>query len=328
MNVKNILVTGGLGFIGFNALRLWAKTRPQYRYTVIDSRTYAANFMIDEKLKWLDDHGIDNFESDICNDEFVDDIVTLDNIDTIVNFAAESHVDNSISNPDVFFRTNIIGATNLLNISRRRNLRFHQIGTDEVYGETQPSDWIGESNKCGCVVNPILKPLAPSSPYSSSKAAADMIALSYHRTYGTRVTVSRCTNNFGPYQHSEKLIGTVISKALNNQKIPIYGNGNQHRHWIHVDEHNTMIMKIIEDGEIGKIYNIAPNEDNWISNITLIKFILERLNKPENLIEHVTDRPGHDSSYFLRGTDFCQSNRHWKEDMPETIEWFENHLMK
>ena len=325
--MKNILITGGLGFIGFNAVQLWKKEHPEYNYFIIDKETYAASFKLDEKHQWLKDNNIPLFKCDICDEFSVEAIIKQHNIDTIVNFAAESHVDNSISGPDIFFQTNIIGTTKLLNLAKKQTLHFHQIGTDEVYGETQPCDWVEEDQeKLECVEHPELKPLVPSSPYSSSKAAADMIAFSYHKTFGTKVTVSRCTNNFGPYQHQEKLIGTTISKALKDQKIPVYGQGFQRRHWIHVDEHNQMIMKILEQGEIGKIYNIAPHEKNWIENIELIKFILEKLGKPESLVEHITDRLGHDTSYFLYGTDFCQSTQDWKEDMIKTIEWYKENL--
>lgn len=323
--MKNILITGGLGFIGFNAIQLWKREKPQYNYFIIDIETYAAQFKITEKHKWLIDNNIKYFKCDICDAFSVESIIQQEHIDTIVNFAAESHVDNSISGPDVFFKTNIIGTTTLLNLAKKYNLRFHQIGTDEVYGETTPDDWEDVDkmyNIVDVIEHPEEKPLVPSSPYSSSKASADMIALSYHRTFGTQVTVSRCTNNFGKYQHCEKLIGTVISKALKNEKIPVYGKGNQKRHWIHVDEHNRMVMNILEKGKCGKIYNIAPPKENWITNMTLIKFILKTLNKSNDLIEHVTDRLGHDTSYFLYGTDFCQSDKNWKKYMIETINWY------
>lgn len=317
--MKNILITGGLGFIGFNAIQLWKKERPNYNYFIADIETYAANFKLVEKHDWLKANNIAYFKCDICDEFALEALIKQFGIDTIVNFAAESHVDNSITGPDVFFQTNVIGTTKLLNIAKRNDLRFHQIGTDEVYGETTPKSW-----KHSKVAEE--KPLVPSSPYSSSKASADMIALSYHRTFGTRVTVSRCTNNFGPWQHTEKLIGTVIRKALKDEKIPVYGEGNQKRHWIHVDEHNMKIMDILEKGETGKIYNIAPAKENWISNIKLIKFILKTLKKPQNLIEHVTDRLGHDSSYFLYGTDFCQSDKCWKDDMKATVEWYKENM--
>lgn len=330
--MKNILITGGLGFIGFNAVRLWKELRPNYRYFIVDAETYAAKFMLDEKKRWCAENDILTYRYDISKDDdirFIDNcIINEHNIDTIVNFAAESHVDNSISNPNVFFETNVIGTANMLNLAKKHDIRFHQIGTDEVYGETTPVDWEYSSLDpawCGRFTA-TDKLLIPSSPYSSSKASADMIALSYHRTFGTKVTVSRCTNNFGPWQHPEKLIGTTISRILKNEKIPVYGKGNQKRHWIHVDEHNRMIMKILEDGEIGKIYNIAPPEDNWITNMKLIKFILKHLDKSDDLIEHVTDRLGHDTSYFLYGTDFCQSDEDWKEPMRKTIDWYKENL--
>ncbi len=257
------------------------------------------------------------------NDEFaVDAIIKQNMIDTIVNFAAESHVDNSILNPDVFFETNIIGCTKLLNIAKKYNIRFHQISTDEVYGETTPTSWSKQK-----ISNPNKMPLIPSSPYSSAKSSADMIALSYHRTYGTKVTISRCSNNFGPWQHPEKLIGTVITKALNDKNIPVYGKGNQKRHWIHVDDHNHAIMKILESGEIGKIYNIGPSKKNWITNITLIKFILNYLGKPRELIEHIQDRLGHDTSYFIPQSEQFETQDYKKALVP-VIEWYKGILNK
>jgi dTDP-glucose 4,6-dehydratase len=209
-----------------------------------------------------------------------------------------------------------MGTVNLLNLSKKYNIRFHQIGTDEVYGETTPEDWLKlDDNEL-----PIIK---PSSPYSSSKASADLIALSYFRTFGTNVTISRCSNNFGPYQHTEKLIPTVINKILRDQNIPVYGEGNQKRHWIYVDEHNRAIMNILEKGSVGIIYNIAPLHDNYITNIELIKFILDYTKKSYNMIEHVTDRLGHDVSYYMEANyEFCNSNKHWKDDMIKTINWY------
>jgi len=278
--MKNILITGGLGFIGFNAIQLWKKEQPNYNYFIVDIETYAANFKLTEKHEWLKANNVAYFKCDICDEFSIEVLVKQYSIDTIVHFAAESHVDNSITGPDVFFQTNVIGTTKLLNVAKRNNLRIHVIGTDEVYGETTPNDWFVDTYGGAELIDAKDKPLVPSSPYSSSKASADMIALSYHRTFGTKVTVSRCTNNFGPWQHPEKLIGTVINKALKDQHIPVYGKGNQKRHWIYVDEHNKKIMEILEKGLLGRIYNIAPSESNWITNITLIKFILKTLNKP------------------------------------------------
>jgi dTDP-glucose 4,6-dehydratase len=199
-------------------------------------------------------------------------------------------------------------------------LRILQVSTDEVYGETTPNDWLqlndGE-----------FPQIRPSSPYSSSKASAELIALSYFRTYHTDVMVSRCSNNFGKFQHTEKLIPTVISKALKDEKIPVYGAGTQKRHWIHVDEHNRSIMNILERGTPGNIYNIAPLHDNYTTNIEIICFILDYLGKSRDLIEHVTDRLGHDVSYYMEANyDYCNSNRLWKDDMVETIEWYRENL--
>lgn len=325
--MKNILVTGALGFIGFNAIQLWKKERPQYNYVIVDNETYAAQFMLKEKHKWLTANGIPCFNVNVTDESSVEALVKKYDIDTIVHFAAESHVDNSIKNPNIFFETNVLGTATLLNLAKKYDLRFQQIGTDEVYGETRPEDWTyfmttGEVRHVAAEE----KPLVPSSPYSSSKASADMIALSYHHTFGTKVTVSRCTNNFGPWQHCEKLIGTVVSNALKNNHIPVYGEGNQKRHWIYVDEHNRAIMNILEKGKLGKIYNIGPSEENWITNIELIKFILKTLDKPESLIEHVTDRLGHDTSYFLYGDDLCASDRNWKDDMKTTVEWYKENI--
>jgi dTDP-glucose 4,6-dehydratase len=325
--MKNILITGGLGFIGFNAIQLWKREKPQYNYFVIDVETYAAQFKINEKKKWFEDNNINYFKCNICDEFSINSLITQYKIDTIINFAAESHVDNSISGPNVFFQTNIIGTTILLNLAKQHNLRFHQIGTDEVYGETIPDFWEYDGFNVDYINYPEFIPLVPSSPYSSSKASADMIALSYYKTFGTKVTVSRCTNNFGKYQHPEKLIGTVISKALKNEKIPVYGKGYQRRHWIYVDEHNRAVMNILEKGKIGKIYNIAPPKENWLTNMKLIRFILKTLNKSNDLIEHVTDRLGHDTSYFLHGTDFCQCDKNWKEDMKDTVEWYKKSLI-
>lgn len=323
--MKNILITGGLGFIGFNAIQLWKKERPKYNYIIVDAETYAAQFMLNEKREWLQANNINCFKANI-NDEFsINSLIQQYKIDTIVNFAAESHVDNSIENPNIFFETNVLGTATLLNLAKKYDLRFHQIGTDEVYGETTPDDWVEDLYGNSMTINAEEKTLVPSSPYSSSKASADMIALSYHHTFGTKVTVSRCSNNAGKWQHPEKLIGTVISKALKDEKIPVYGKGNQRRHWIDVDDHNMAIMNILEKGKIGKIYNIGPVYENWITNMQLIRFILKCLDKPTTLIEHITDRLGHDTSYFLYPTEDMPS-RSYKKFMPEIVNWYKENL--
>lgn len=330
MKYKNILVTGGRGFIMFNGLKLWKSIYPECNFICIDNNTYADKFMQKEKNNWLDTNNILRFVIDLSNDNAyyqLCDIVEKYNIDAIIHGAAESHVDNSLNDPNIFFKSNVLGTANILNVAKKYNLRITIVSTDEVYGETTPDLW--ECDWHGIDYNdyPEIIPLIPSSPYSSSKASADMIALSYYKTFGTKATISRCTNNFGKYQHPEKLIGTVISKAIKNEKIPVYGKGNQRRHWIYVDEHNKAVMNILEKGKIGKIYNIAPPKENWLTNMKLIKFILKTLNKSTDLIEHVKDRLGHDTSYFLRGTDFCQCDKSWKNDMIETINWYKENLI-
>lgn len=325
---RSIEFTGGLVFIGFNALQLWAKEHPECEYFTVDNETYAAQFMLQEKRAWLKENGIKHLKCDICNEKRVEDFTVKNGIDTIVSFAAETHVDNSISGPDIFFKTNVLGTAALLNIAKKHDLRFHQVSTDEAYGETSPESWISvnaaapNASKIISTEDYVLK---PSSPYSSSKASADLIALSYYRTFGTNVTISRCGNNAGRWQHPEKLIGTVISRALRDEKVHVYGKGIQKRYWIDVDDHNRAIFKIFSDSDIGKIYNIGPTEENYITNMQLIKIILRCLKKPMSLVEHVTDRLWHDTTYFLHQTEEFQT-RCVKDFMPEVVEWYKENL--
>ena len=279
--------------------------------------------MIDEKDEWLRSHGIPVYAVDLGSENApkqLDMIIESETIDAIVHFGAESHVDNSIKNPGIFVRSNVIGTFNVVEAARRHSIRIHVVSTDEVYGETTPSDWFDSTG----LILPERKQIIPSSPYSSSKASADLLALSYCRTFGLKVTVSRCSNNAGPWQMTEKLLPTVIGKAMRDEPIPVYGAGNQKRHWIHVDDHNRSIMKILEDGVPGKIYNIGPVRENWISNLEMIRFILSYMKKPESLISYVTDRPGHDTSYFIPESDFGFKTRPYTEFMPEIIDWYTN----
>lgn len=308
-----IIVTGGFGFIGFNALQLWRKEHPEDQCIVIDNETYAAQFMLSDKKLWCLQNKIESFKLDISSEQDaqkIAGIVDLFKADAIVNFAAESHVDNSIKDPNIFFKTNVIGCVNMLNIAKDLDLRFHQVGTDEVYGVTWPRD--------NCYEGSMIK---PSSPYSSSKASADLIALSYFKTFGTKVTVSRCTNNLGPWQHNEKLIPTVISRAFEDQKIPVYGDGKQKRHWIHVDDHNRALYDILVNGVPGEVYNIAPSKKSYIANIDIVKHILKTMKKPKTLIKHVTDRLGHDTSYFLKSKHYVIDSD-WKKQLTDTVEWY------
>lgn len=320
MKYKNILVTGAMGFIGFNAVRRWKKQYPECNFFGTHANTYADKFMHEDKDKWIHENKFSNIIIDL-GDQIeclvLSEWVKKNEIDAIVHFGAESHVDNAIKTPRKFFRSNVLGTANILDIARDNDIRIHIVSTDEVYGETFPNSSV--------FTTPEQMLLKPSSPYSSSKASADLIALSYFHTYGTKVTISRCTNNAGEYQHFEKLIGTTISRALKNEKIPVYGEGLQRRHWIHVDDHNAAVMDILENKELGKIYNIAPPRENWIVNIDLIKMILSCMNKPTSLIEHVSDRLGHDTSYFLNPSVDIKAKM-VDEFMPSIVEWYARKL--
>ena len=290
--MKNILVTGGRGFIGFNAIRLWKSIRPDLTFVNLDAGTYADQYKILEKNMALDNWNVPHFVLDLSSDkapESISSIVQTFDIDTMVLFAAESHVDNSINSPCTFFQSNIIGCINCLEIARKFNLRVHYVSTDEVYGITTPDDYIDECS-----------PLKPSSPYSSSKASADLICQSYWKTYGLNVTISRCCNNFGEFQAEEKFIPTVLRKLKAGEKIPVYGDGKQYRQWIYVDDHNSAILDILENGIPGKIYNVSSNKIGYMQNLDVISFFAEEYGKnPNSVIEFVKDRPGHDTSYFI-----------------------------
>lgn len=313
MKYKNILVTGARGFIGFNALQLWKSQYPDIKFVALDANTYADKFCQTEKDEWLSNNNISHYELylDTCDAEYMlPKIIEDHNIDCIVHMAACSHVDNSISNPSEFVYSNVVGTMNVLNVVRKYNIRLHIVSTDEVYGITYPEDNVYENFQ-----------LKPSSPYSASKASADLLTLSYVKTFGINATISRCTNNAGIFQHSEKLIPTIIKNAINNNKIPIYGNGLQKRHWIYVNDHNDAIMNIVESGEIGKIYNIAPIHENYITNIELVKYILDYLNKPISLIENVADRAAHDVSYYIYSRNYTCKTK-YTEFMPSIIDWY------
>ena len=283
----NLLVTGGAGFIGVNFIDYMLRTHPDYRIVCLDLLTYAAN---PERVSELEKN--DNFrfvKGDIRDREAVYSLFKEESFDAVINFAAESHVDRSIENPDVFLSTNVLGTGVLLDACLKYGkIRFHQISTDEVYGDLpfESTDSFSEKDK-----------LSPSSPYSASKASADMLVLSYGRTFGLPVTISRSSNNYGPYQHSEKLIPTVISKALSDEKIPVYGDGRNLRDWLHAEDHCKAIDLILHKGTIGEIYNVASEKE--YSNIDTVRAILSLLGKGEELISFVSDRPGHDLRYAV-----------------------------
>lgn len=314
--MKKMLITGGAGFIGSNFIHYILSKYNDYQVINLDKLTYAANL---DNLKDIEDNKNYRFiHGDIADQEFIFKLFENEKFDIVINFAAESHVDNSILNPQIFTITNILGTQVLLDACRKYNIkRFHQISTDEVYGELPLDD------------NSILftekTPLNPSSPYSASKASADMLVKSYYRTYSLPITISRCSNNYGPYQHLEKLIPLMISKAINNDNLPVYGNGLNVRDWLHVYDHCTAIDLIIHEGKIGEIYNIGGNNEK--SNIDVVKIILKELGKSEKLIKYVNDRPGHDLRYAIDSTKI-KTTLNWKpvysfeKGILDTIKWY------
>ena len=312
------LVTGGAGFIGSNYLYYVTEKYSEDYFVCLDALTYAGNY---NNIKPLENK--DNFKfvkGDITDREFVDKLFAEEKFDYVINFAAESHVDNSIKNPGIFLTTNIIGTQVLMDACRKYGIkRYHQVSTDEVYGDL-PLD------------RPDLKfteetPIHTSSPYSSSKASADLLVMAYYRTYGLPVTISRCSNNYGPYQFPEKLIPVVISKALKNEKIPVYGKGENVRDWIHVVDHNIGVDLIVRKGKVGEVYNLGGHSER--TNLEVVKTILKQLGKSEDLIEFVTNRPGHDLRYAIDST---KSERElgWKlthtfeDGIKDTVDWYVN----
>ena len=283
-----VLVTGGAGFIGANFIFYMLNRRPEDRVVCLDKLTYAGNL---DTLSPVMDHPRFRFvRGDICDRAAVNALFEEERPDFVVNFAAESHVDRSIEDPEVFLRTNILGTASLMDACRKYGVeRFHQVSTDEVYGDLpldRPDLLFTEET-----------PLHTSSPYSSSKAAADLLVLSYHRTYGLPVTVSRCSNNYGPYQFPEKLIPLMISSALRDQSLPVYGQGRNVRDWLYVEDHCKAIDLILRQGRTGEVYNVGGH--NEMRNIDIVRLICRELGKPESLITYVEDRKGHDLRYAV-----------------------------
>lgn len=307
----NILVTGGLGFIGSNFILHVLKNYPQIRITNVDAELLGSN------KKNL--HGIIKnrnykfFKGNITNKKLIEKLIK--NTDAIINFAAESHVDRSIHDSEPFLKSNILGVYSILDVIRKKNkkIKFLQISTDEVFGNK-----IKGRAKEGDVFN-------PSNPYSASKAAAELIANSYLKTYDLDIIITRCTNNFGPRQFPEKIIPKTIIRAIKNLKIPIYGSGKNIRDWLHVEQHCDGILKVLLKGRQGESYNISNN--NELTNLELVKKILKHLNKPENLIYFVEDRPGHDLRYGLDSSKIRRKlgwkpKRRFNEELQETINWY------
>ena len=313
--MAKFLITGGAGFIGSNFCYYMVEKYPNDEFVCVDALTYAGNLKTFDKL--LSSNNFKFLHMNICDKENIDNLFKNEKFDYVINFAAETHVDRSIINPYIFLESNIIGVNNLLEASKKYNVkRFHQVSTDEVYGDLpiERKDLFFNENS----------PLKASNPYSASKASADLLTLAYFRTYNLGVTISRCSNNYGPYQFPEKLIPLMIDRALNNKYLPVYGNGQNIRDWLHVYDHCVAIDLIVRNGKSGEVYNVGGN--NEISNIEVIKIILNELHKPENLIKFVDDRLGHDLRYAIDSTKL-QKELGWKpkytfnEGIKEVIKW-------
>jgi dTDP-glucose 4,6-dehydratase len=312
--IRTILVTGGCGFIGSNFVR-YILRHYDYRVINVDKLTYAGNL---ENLSDVSDHSQYEFvKGDIADKALIDGLASK-GVDAVVNFAAESHVDRSIEDPRVFIETNMLGTQVLLEAARKYKIsRFIQISTDEVYGSLGPTGAFTE-----------ITPLAPNSPYSASKTASDLLVRAYYKTYGLATIITRCSNNYGPYQFPEKLIPLMISNALEDKPLPVYGDGMNVRDWIYVEDHCRAIDLIVHKGREGEVYNIGAS--NEVPNIEIVKTILNRLNKPESLIKFVEDRPGHDRRYAIDSTKL-RSELGWdltysfENAMDLTIRWYVQH---
>jgi len=318
------LVTGGAGFIGSNYMHYVVNKYPEDYFVCLDALTYAGNY---NNIKDLEDKENYKFvKMDIRDKEEIFNLFKEEKFDVVINFAAESHVDNSIKNPNIFAETNILGTMNLLNATKMMRdeegheiKRYHQVSTDEVYGDLplDRPDLLFTENT----------PIHTSSPYSSSKASADLFVMAYARTFNLPVTISRCSNNYGPYQFPEKLIPVVISKALKDEKIPVYGTGENVRDWIHVIDHNIGVDLIVRNGKEGEVYNLGGHSER--NNLTIVKTILKQLGKSEDLIEFVADRKGHDLRYAIDSTK-AEKELGWdrtytfEDGIKETIDWYVN----
>ncbi len=325
--MKTMLITGGAGFIGSNFVRLMLEKHPDYKIINLDALTYAGNL---ENLKDIESNPNYTFvKADIRDRDAVNAIFDKWDIDYVVNFAAESHVDRSITEPEIFLTTNIIGTQTLLDAAKahwklhpddkysreyKDGVRFHQVSTDEVYGAL---------GKTGMFVETM--PLSPNSPYSASKASADLVVRAYHETFGMPVTVTRCSNNYGPYQFPEKLIPLMINNCMKGKSLPVYGDGMQIRDWLHVKDHCEAIDCVLHKGADGEVYNVGGNNEK--ANIYIVKLIISALGKSEDLITYVKDRPGHDRRYAIDNTKITtllgwHPEYTFEEGMKETVQWY------
>lgn len=317
--MKRVLITGGAGFIGSNFIFHMRRAHPDYYLICLDKLTYAGN--LSTLASMMDDPNFKFIRADIADREAIDRIFAEEKPDVVVNFAAESHVDRSIEDPGIFLQTNVLGTQVLLDACRKYGVsRYHQVSTDEVYGDLpldRPDLFFTEQT-----------PLHTSSPYSASKAGADLLCNAYQRTYGLPITISRCSNNYGPYQFPEKLIPLMIANALADKPLPVYGQGINVRDWLYVEDHCVAIDLILEKGKVGQVYNIGGH--NEMRNIDIVKLICQELGKPESLITYVTDRKGHDMRYAI-APDFIHQELGWlpqtkfADGIKKTIRWYLDH---
>lgn len=315
---KKILVTGGAGFIGGNFVHYMVDKYPNYMIVNLDALTYAGNLETCQPVEGKPNYKF--VKGDIADRKFIFDLFEKEKFDIVVNFAAESHVDRSVTDPEIFIKTNIMGTQVLMDASRAFGVeRYHQVSTDEVYGDLpldRPDLFFTEET-----------PLHTSSPYSASKASADLLVFAYHRTFGLPITISRCSNNYGPYHFPEKLIPLMISRALNDEQLPVYGNGENVRDWLHVYDHCAAIDLILHKGKVGEVYNVGGHNER--TNLEVVKTVLKALNKPESLITYVKDRPGHDLRYAI-DPQKLENELGWKPvytfdtGIKQTIEWYLN----
>lgn len=307
-----ILVTGGAGFIGSNFIQYILEKYPNYEIVNLDVLSYCGNL---ENLKNIENnHNYQFIKGNIADEKLVNEIIS-NNVDYVINFAAESHVDRSIEDPKIFLESNIIGTQNLLEIAKKHEIKkYIQISTDEVYGTLGKTGYFTENTS-----------LAPNSPYSASKAGADLLVRAYHETFNLPMNITRCSNNYGPYQFPEKLIPLMINNAINNKELPVYGDGKNVRDWLHVYDHCTAIDLVLHKGKIGEVYNIGGNNEK--ENIEIVKLILKYLNKPESLIAYVKDRLGHDRRYAIDSTKIKEELK-WKpkynfeKGIEQTLKWY------
>ena len=325
--MKNLLVTGGAGFIGSNFVQYILEHSDTVRVLNLDLLTYAGNLA---NLKGCENDERYHFvRGDIRDRKLLEQLFLEYEIDTVVHFAAESHVDRSITEPEIFLSTNVLGTQALLDVAKdswkiepdnkysqeyKEDVKFLQVSTDEVYGALGKEGMFTETT-----------PLAPNSPYSASKASADMVVRAYHNTFGLPVNITRCSNNYGPYQFPEKLIPLMIHNAQNDKVLPVYGDGMQVRDWLHVKDHCAAIWTVLQKGRVGEVYNVGGNNEK--ANIEIVRLILQQLGKPESLIEYVQDRPGHDRRYAIDNTKIAtelgwQPEYTFEQGIAETIEWY------